>query len=178
MSTAPATDEQRPASGHPLAGLLWRVARAAHRLAAGAAAGLAGGRLPRARSSSCFISSFWTLNEFTGLIVKGLSLDNYGRSSTEPVYRKIVLRTVSIAALVTVTDIVLAFPIAFFMARVATGRAKGAARRGRVMPLWASYLVKVYSWRTMLVHDGVINWLAATRSGSASRRPATSASGS
>ena len=58
----------------------------------------------------------------------------------------------------TITDIVLAFPIAFFMARVASPRAKAALVVAVLMPLWASYLVKVYSWRTMFAEDGVINW--------------------
>ncbi len=73
-------------------------------------------------------------------------------------YRRIVLRTVSLAALVTVTDILLAFPIAFFMARVVGARTKGLLVVAVLMPLWASYLVKVYSWRTMLSTNGVINW--------------------
>ena len=68
------------------------------------------------------------------------------------------MRTVSLAALVTVTDILLAFPIAFFMARVVGARSKGLLVVAVLMPLWASYLVKVYSWRTMLSTNGVINW--------------------
>ena len=142
MSTAPATEDQRPASGHPLAGLLWRV----RALRIGSLIVL-------------FISSLWSLNEFTGLIDKSLSFSNYETIFTEPIYRKIVWRTVSIAALVTITDIVLAFPIAFYMARVASVRIKALLVVAVLMPLWASYLVKVYSWRTMLAHDGVINWL-------------------
>ncbi len=68
------------------------------------------------------------------------------------------MRTVSIAALVTITDIILAFPIAFFMARVAGARTKALLVVAVLMPLWASYLVKVYSWRTMFATDGIINW--------------------
>jgi putative spermidine/putrescine transport system permease protein len=60
---------------------------------------------------------------------------------------------------VTVTDILLAFPIAFFMAKVATRRVRLALAVGVLMPLWASYLVKVYAWRLMLSQDGIINWL-------------------
>src|SRR3954447_9770670 len=66
------------------------------------------------------ITAFWSLDEFSGVIVKGFSLDNFKTIVNEPVYRRIVLRTVSIAALVTVTDIVLAFPVAFYIARVAS----------------------------------------------------------
>ena len=76
----------------------------------------------------------------------------------------------------TVTDIVLAFPIAFFMARVAGPRAKGLLVVAVLMPLWASYLVKVYSWRTMFAEEG--HQLAAGPFGLTVPTPATSASGS
>ena len=159
MSVAPATaPQQGPASRHRLAGLFWR----AKTLRVGSLLLAPLGWLAVVYLGSLvvlFITSFWTLNDFSGLIVKGFSLDNYRTIIEEPVYRKIVLRTVSIAALVTITDIVLAFPIAFFMARVATGRTKGLLVVAVLMPLWASYLVKVYSWRTMFAHDGVLNWL-------------------
>ena len=80
------------------------------------------------------------------------------RSVNEPVYRTIVGRTVLIAALVTITDAILAFPIAFYMAKVASRRGKAILVIAVLMPLWSSYLVKVLSWRTMLSEDGVINW--------------------
>ncbi len=64
-----------------------------------------------------------------------------------------------IAALVTVTDAILAFPIAFYMAKVATPRMRALLVVAVLMPLWASYLVKVYSWRIMLSNNGMINWL-------------------
>src|SRR4051812_11653876 len=145
MSTAPTTDDdQRPASGHPLAGLLWRV----RALRIGSLLALPLGWLGVVYLGSLivlFISSLWSLNEFTGLIDKSLSFSNYETIFTEPIYRMIVWRTVSIAALVTITDILLAFPIAFYMARVASVRAKALLVVAVLMPLWASYLVKVYS---------------------------------
>jgi putative spermidine/putrescine transport system permease protein len=104
------------------------------------------------------VAAFWTLDDFSGLIVRGLSLDNFRTIVEQPVYRTIVLRTLSIAALVTITDIVLAFPIAFYMARVATPRRRAALAVAVLMPLWASYLVKVYAWRTMFANDGILNW--------------------
>jgi putative spermidine/putrescine transport system permease protein len=104
------------------------------------------------------VAAFWTLDDFTGLISKGFAFDNFKLIWQEPVYRKIVWRTVSIAALVTITDIVLAFPIAFYMARVASSRVRAALVVAVLMPLWASYLVKVYAWRTMFANDGIINW--------------------
>jgi putative spermidine/putrescine transport system permease protein len=104
------------------------------------------------------VAAFWTLDEFSGLVVRGFSLDNFRTIIEEPVYRRIVARTVSIAALVTITDIVLAFPIAFYMARVASPRRRAALAVAVLMPLWASYLVKVYAWRTMFANDGILNW--------------------
>jgi putative spermidine/putrescine transport system permease protein len=104
------------------------------------------------------VAAFWTLDDFSGLIVRGVSLDNFRTIVEEPVYRTIVLRTLSIAALVTITDILLAFPIAFYMARVATPRRRAALAVAVLMPLWASYLVKVYAWRTMFANDGILNW--------------------
>lgn len=103
-------------------------------------------------------ASFWTLDDFSGQVVKGFSTVNFETIINEPVYRKIVWRTVSIAALVTITDILLAFPIAYYMARVATPRVKALLVVAVLMPLWASYLVKVYAWRTMFANDGVLNW--------------------
>src|SRR3954462_4649911 len=91
------------------------------------------------------VAAFWTLDDFTGLISHDLSVDNFKLIWEEPVYRKIVWRTVSIAALVTITDILLAFPIAFYMARVAKSRARAFLVVSILMPLWASYLVKVYA---------------------------------
>jgi putative spermidine/putrescine transport system permease protein len=70
----------------------------------------------------------------------------------------VAFRTVGIAAAATVTDALLAFPIAFYMAKVASPRAKGLLVVAILMPLWSFYLVKVYAWQTMLASDGVINW--------------------
>ena len=158
MSAQPApVPDKSPASTRPLAGLFWRV----RSLQVGSllAAPLAWlGVVYLGSLVVLLITAFWTLNDFTGLIVKGFSLDNFKLIFTEPVYRRIVVRTVSLAALVTVTDILLAFPIAFFMARVVGARSKGLLVVAVLMPLWASYLVKVYSWRTMLSTNGVINW--------------------
>jgi putative spermidine/putrescine transport system permease protein len=69
-----------------------------------------------------------------------------------------VLRTVLIAALVTITDAILAFPIAFYMAKVATPRTRALLVVAVLMPLWSSYLVKVYTWRIMLSNEGMVNW--------------------
>ena len=105
-----------------------------------------------------FVAAFWQLDEFSGQIVKEPTFDNFRLLWENPVYRTIAVRTIGIAALVTVTDAILAFPIAFFMARVASPRVRGLLVVGVLMPLWASYLVKVYAWREILSEDGILNW--------------------
>ncbi|MGN6816274.1 MAG: ABC transporter permease [Solirubrobacterales bacterium] len=104
------------------------------------------------------ITAFWTIDPVSGETVKGFSFENFERLWNEPVYREIIWRTVRTAALVTITDAVIAFPIAFYMAKVASRRGKALLVVAILMPLWASYLVKVLSWRTMLSEDGIINW--------------------
>ncbi len=104
------------------------------------------------------IAGFWTVNPLSGEVVQSFSLENFETLLNEPVYRDIVGRTVLIAALVTVTDAVLAFPIAFYMAKLASRRGKAILVVAVLVPLWSSYLVKVLSWRTMLSSGGVIDW--------------------
>jgi putative spermidine/putrescine transport system permease protein len=105
-----------------------------------------------------FVAAFWQLDDFSGQIVHSYSFANFQTLWDGHVYREIVLRTVGIAAAVTVTDALLAFPIAFFMAKVATPRSRALLTVAVLMPLWASYLVKVYAWRTILNEDGILNW--------------------
>jgi len=105
-----------------------------------------------------FLSAFWQLDDFSGQIVKEPTFDNFRLLWENDVYRKIAMRTIGIAALVTVTDAILAFPIAFFMAKVASPRVRGLLVVGVLMPLWASYLVKVYAWREILSEEGILNW--------------------
>ena len=104
-------------------------------------------------------ASFWSLGELSGEVQQTFTLDNFNTLVTEPVYRTITLRTILIAALVTVTDALLALPLAFFMAKVARPRSKGLLVVAVLVPLWSSYLVKVYAWRTILSEDGVFNWV-------------------
>jgi len=107
-------------------------------------------------------ASFWDVGGILGTeIVHTWNLDNYKTLVDEPVYRNVAFRTISMAALVTVADAVLAFPIAYYMARVASPRSRNALVVAVLTPLWASYLVKAYSWRTILGEDGVLNWLLA-----------------
>jgi len=104
------------------------------------------------------ITAFWSVDPLSGEVIKGFSLENFETLIEEPVYRDIVLRTVRTALLVTLTDAVIAFPIAFYMAKVASRRGKALLVVGVLLPLWSSYLVKVYAWRTMLSANGVIDW--------------------
>jgi putative spermidine/putrescine transport system permease protein len=105
-----------------------------------------------------FVAAFWRLDTFSGLVVHDLSLENFRTLAGQGVYGTIVLRTAGIAAAVTVTDALLAFPIAFFMAKVARPRTRALLVVAILMPLWASYLVKVYAWRIILADEGILNW--------------------
>lgn len=105
------------------------------------------------------VASFWSLGELSGEVQQTFTLDNFDTIFTDPVYRTITLRTVLIAAAVTVTDALLALPLAFFMAKVARPRSKGLLVVAVLVPLWSSYLVKVYAWRTILSEEGIFNWV-------------------
>jgi putative spermidine/putrescine transport system permease protein len=105
-----------------------------------------------------FVAAFWQLDPFTSKVVHEYGFQNFETIFQGEVYRTIVLRTVGIAAAVTVTDAILAFPIAFYMAKVASPRVRGILVVLVLMPLWSSYLVKVYAWRTILSEDGILNW--------------------
>ena len=105
------------------------------------------------------IAAFWSVNPVSGELQKSLSFENFETLFDEPVYRTIVFRTILIAALVTITDAILAFPIAFYMAKVASRRVKAILVIAVLIPLWSSYLVKVLSWRNMLSGGGLIDWV-------------------
>ncbi len=105
------------------------------------------------------VASLWSVNAVSGELEKSLSFENFEILFNEPVYRDIIGRTVLIAALVTITDAVLAFPIAFYMAKVASRRTKAILVVAVLIPLWSSYLVKVLSWRNMIGGGGLIDWV-------------------
>jgi putative spermidine/putrescine transport system permease protein len=104
------------------------------------------------------IASFWSVNAVSGELIKGFSFDNYKELFEQSVYKDVAVRTVGIAAAATVTDALLAFPIAFYMAKVASPRMKGLLLVAILMPLWSFYLVKVYAWQSMLAAGGFIDW--------------------
>jgi putative spermidine/putrescine transport system permease protein len=157
MNEAVAT---RRSAGHRLAGLFQgRPRLQVGALLAGPVGWLVIGYL--GSLAVLLIAAFWTVNPLSGEVVRGFSLENFELLWNEPVYRNIIGRTILIAALVTITDAVLAFPIAFYMAKLASRRGKAILVVAVLLPLWSSYLVKVYSWRTMLQAEGVINWALA-----------------
>ncbi|MGH3331673.1 MAG: ABC transporter permease [Nocardioidaceae bacterium] len=111
--------------------------------------------------AALFITSLWGQNSFTGEIERTWTLDNFRDLFTIEVYRTITFRTLAVAALVTVVDALIAFPIALYMAKVASPRLQRLLVVAVLMPLWASYLVKAYAWRGMLSEGGLVSWLAA-----------------
>jgi putative spermidine/putrescine transport system permease protein len=104
------------------------------------------------------ITAFWQINPFTTSIVRTWTLGNFSTIFSSPAYRSVILRTVGMAAAVTVVDGIVAFPFAYYMARVASPRARTALFVAILLPLWASYLAKVYSWLLIFTHDGVLDW--------------------
>jgi putative spermidine/putrescine transport system permease protein len=106
-----------------------------------------------------FAAAFWHYDaNITFTITKTFSLENFVALISDPVYRGIAGRTVLIAALVTVTDAVLAFPIAFVMGKLAGPKLRSILGVLVLMPLWTSYLVKILAWRLILSDGGVLNW--------------------
>ena len=106
------------------------------------------------------VSAFWDLDSFTGQVKPfDWSLDAFEELVSNPVYRTIALRTAGIAIAVTITDALLALPIAYYMARVASPRVRGILIVAVLMPLWAAYLAKVYAWRVILQENGFLEWM-------------------
>ena len=105
-----------------------------------------------------FVSAFWSVDDFTGKLVHTWNVDNFRTLIEEPTYRRIALRTIGIAAAVTLTDAILAVPFALYAARLASPRLRGVLFVLVLVPLWTSYLVRVYAWRLILAKDGILNW--------------------
>jgi putative spermidine/putrescine transport system permease protein len=107
-----------------------------------------------------FVSGFWTIDSFSGKLLHDWTLDNFEQlfSTSDPTYWRITGRTVGIALAVTLTDAVLAFPFAYYMARLASPRTRALLFVLVLLPLWSSYLVRIYSWTTILSKDGALNW--------------------
>ena len=104
------------------------------------------------------ITAFWRINPFTTNIEQVWNLGNFTQIFGNAAYRGIILRTLQMAAGVTVVDAVVAFPFAYYMARLATRRLRTVLFVAILLPLWASYLARVYAWLLIFTHDGVLNW--------------------
>jgi putative spermidine/putrescine transport system permease protein len=104
------------------------------------------------------ITAFWQINPFTTVIERVWSLTNFRTLLSNGTYRAITLRTMGMAAAVTLADAVVAFPVAYFMAKVASPRTQKVLFGAILLPLWASYLARVYAWQLIFTHDGVLNW--------------------
>ena len=107
------------------------------------------------------LNAFWESDAFSGRVVPNWTLGSFEALFTVEVYRTIAVRTIVMAIAVTLTDALIAFPIAYYMARIATGRGRAILVIAVLMPLWASYLVKVYAWRVILQGNGIIDWALA-----------------
>ena len=103
------------------------------------------------------INSFYYLEQFTGLIVREFTLQTYARIF-EPANLEILSRTTTMAAAVTVVDAIIAFPLAYYIARYASPRMKTWLIIGVTIPLWSSYLVRVYAWKLILAKEGILSW--------------------
>jgi putative spermidine/putrescine transport system permease protein len=104
------------------------------------------------------LQSFFSIDEFSGLIRREFTLRTYGELLT-PANLDIITRTVTMAAAVTLAAALIAFPIAYAMARYARGRVKALLYLAVMLPLWSSYLVRVYAWKLILAKEGILNWV-------------------
>ena len=104
------------------------------------------------------LQSFFAIDEFSGLINREFTLKTYGELLL-PSNLDIIIRTVTMAAVVTLASAVVAFPIAYYAARYARGKWKALFYLGIMLPLWSSYLVKIYAWKLILAKEGILTWL-------------------
>jgi putative spermidine/putrescine transport system permease protein len=107
---------------------------------------------------SLLANSFFRLDDFTGQIVKDLGFSNFV-ALLEPANMDVAWRSMGMALAVTVTAVTLALPIAYYMARYAQGRSKALLYVAVMLPLWSSYLVRLYAWKLLLAKEGVISWV-------------------
>jgi len=109
--------------------------------------------------AALLLQSFYSIDEFSGLVVPEFTLKTYAEL-LRPSNFDIILRTLLMSAAVTLASAILAFPIAYFAARYAKGRWKAVFYLGIMLPLWSSYLVKVYAWKLILAKEGILTWAA------------------
>jgi putative spermidine/putrescine transport system permease protein len=106
------------------------------------------------------LQSFFSIDEFSGLVRREFTLRTYGEL-LQPANLDIIIRTVSMAASVTLASAAIAFPIAYYAARYARGRWKALFYLAVMLPLWSSYLVRVYAWKLILAKEGIVTWIFA-----------------
>ena len=111
--------------------------------------------------AALLVTAFWSVDSFTGEINRSLTFANLREIATESLYRTVTIRTLGVALVVTLVDIAIALPIAFYMAKVASRRMQGILVIAVLTPLWASYLVKAFAWRSVLSDSGVFEWAAS-----------------
>ena len=117
--------------------------------------------------AALFITSIWKIDSFTSKVVREFTLQNFIDVFTDKAYFNVTIRTLFVAICVTLICAVIAIPMAFFMARIARAKSRPVLIALVITPLWASYLVKVYAWRTMFYPEkGFINWLIEPLGGS------------
>ena len=109
--------------------------------------------------AALLVQSFYSIDEFSGLVVREFTLKTYAEL-LRPSNYDVILRTLLMSAAVTLASIVIAFPIAYMAARYARGRWKAVFYLGIMLPLWSSYLVKVYAWKLILAKEGILTWIA------------------
>jgi putative spermidine/putrescine transport system permease protein len=108
--------------------------------------------------AALFVYAFWNVDSFTGKVVHTWSFENFKEIFQSAAFRRVIWRTIGIAAAVTATCALLAFPFAYFMARLASPRVRAMLFVLVLLPLWSSYLVRVYAWKVILANDGILNW--------------------
>ncbi len=114
-----------------------------------------------------FITSIWKIDTFTSKIIREFTLENFIDIFSDRAYFNVTIRTIFVAICVTILCAVIAIPMAFFIARIAKPKSRPVLIALLITPLWASYLVKIYAWRTMFYPEsGFINWLISPLGGS------------
>ena len=111
--------------------------------------------------AALLVTAFWSVDSFTGELNRSFTFANLHEITTESLYRTVTIRTISVALAVTVIDIAIALPIAFYMAKLASRRMQRVLVIAVLTPLWASYLVKAFAWRSMLSDGGIVEWSAS-----------------
>ena len=108
--------------------------------------------------AALLVTAFWSVDSFTGELNRSFTLENIREITTESLYRTVTIRTVMVALVVTIVDVAIALPIAFYMAKIASRRMQRILLIAVLTPLWASYLVKAFAWRSVLSDVGILEW--------------------